>query len=448
MEERGYEIAGYKNGIKIIPRYKDRLSVDIHLNEYGFWTINDNRFEIPLYCFKYLMQFAVHEIYESWSSPKFPVFVPRNVMIGMKDWTTRSICSAFHKAWLDNINELNPIISSLHKKFFATSCGKGSWRNVTRLLKENNPYAINDAINYKAARIAILYSYESEPWKDDWMLSFAYNNEKYRSLTRTLMNLPNGIIVSDLISFKHIVLPEPVLTKYKFFAYSAVATDISPYRTNDKDTEKTKWFLEVIKRSTDDDIKNAIKYMWHYFPDTNTGDFRKLVSIKQTLKMIFDYLGEYGNWNILGLAKRSEVYHHDMEVMRLAQEERLRKEREELKQSKTALPPISLPKNENIKFLDSYESVQKEGSKMQHCIAQYAEKAVRGGCYLFHVDYKDQMASVEISPKGFVVQSYGQKDTTNDASQYGRNVLGKWAKQLCSADKNDYDIMMPERMAF
>jgi hypothetical protein len=98
--------------------------------------------------------------------------------------------------------------------------------------------------------------------------------------------------------------------------------------------------------------------------------------------------------------------------------------------SDTAKPPIKLPENNNIKFLNTYKSVVDEGDLMDHCIASYAPSAVNGSCYLFHIDYNNEMASVEVSPQGYVKQSYGKKDTKNNASAYGRKVLSEWAKGL------------------
>lgn len=437
MEERGYDIINHNKKIEIVPRSGDRPSVNIVLNEYGFWNI-ENNIDIPLYCFKYLLHYSINKLYESWSSPRFPKFVPKLVMNRMQDWTRKSLCKDFQQKWQNQIDRLNPTVSSLHKKFFSTGGGHGNWGNVKEILQENNSYIIEDALNYRAARISILYD-NHKYWLRDWTLSFAYsNNEKYRSLMRTLMNLPNGIIVSDSLNFSGIILPEPVLTRFKFFAYSTIAADASWKRViNQLDEERLNWELEVIKKSSEEDIKNAIKYMWYYFPNGYNNDFRKLVQIKLSLKMIFDYLGILGNWDIIGLARRSEIYHHNTEMMRRAERERLtslyekrEEELQQIKKSKTFLPPIPLPENKNIKFLNSYKEVEKEGSIMNHCIAQYAEKAVGGKCYLFHIDYQNQMASVEVSPNGFVVQSYGPKDTTNNASKYGKDILGKWAKQL------------------
>jgi hypothetical protein len=362
---------------------------------------------------------------------------------GMKVVTKKCLAKNLRDEWLNHINNLNPKVVELHRKCFSVSCGRGDWNRIKTILENNNGYAIEDMLKYKAARIAFLYDSDIESRDYDWSLSFAYNNErKYRSLSRTLMNLPNGIRPSDLTDLRYIMLPEPAVSKLKLTAYlCTVSSMLFNYPFSDRDQERIDWLLNIIKKSTDNDIKNALKFMWHYFPSEKTGDFRRNQIINNTLKMIFDYMGARGNWDILGLAKRSEQYHHDVEMMERVQEEerRIRYAEQEaeyaermkkLMESKTALPEIPLPENENIKFLESYNAVVEEGKTMKHCIAQYAEQAVRGNSYLFHVDYKGEMASVEVKPNGFVAQSYGPKDSENEASKYGAQVLGSWAKKL------------------
>ena len=67
---------------------------------------------------------------------------------------------------------------------------------------------------------------------------------------------------------------------------------------------------------------------------------------------------------------------------------------------------------------------------MKHCIATYAERAVRGDCYLFHVEYDNQHASVEVDLYGQVRQARGPRNTCNRACVYGQRVLRRWGEQL------------------
>jgi hypothetical protein len=102
---------------------------------------------------------------------------------------------------------------------------------------------------------------------------------------------------------------------------------------------------------------------------------------------------------------------------------------------------IPRPENPNIKFLKNYKEVVNEGKEMEHCVASYAEKAVLGDCYLFHVDHNGVPATVEVSPTGFVKQSYSKRDKVNEASEYAKSELNRWGKNI--GDKKPKLIYKP-----
>ena len=124
----------------------------------------------------------------------------------------------------------------------------------------------------------------------------------------------------------------------------------------------------------------------------------------RVLGLIFDYGGSWDNIEMMGLSRRSVEYHRNEQLRQRIQRELQKEKEKELRLSKTALPKIDLPKDEHIKFLDTYQSVLDEGDTMHHCIASYANKAINGNCYLFRVDYNGQMASVgERVSKGAII---------------------------------------------
>jgi hypothetical protein len=69
---------------------------------------------------------------------------------------------------------------------------------------------------------------------------------------------------------------------------------------------------------------------------------------------------------------------------------------------------------------------------MKHCVGsrRYVEKAVNGSCYIFHLDYLDQAATVEVDRWGNVVQAQGPLNQDNAATAYGSNALNNWGHQL------------------
>jgi hypothetical protein len=434
-QEHNYEVNSLPLGFEIVPKDETRPTLTVTLNDKGFWTFSNSAdYDVlPLYQFYSLVNTSVSKIYESWKSPKEnQTYTPVHITRWMQTQTSKCLNHRILTEWQRMLNTVDPTLQKIHKRFFSLACGKGYWNSVQDVLNQNNPYIISDVLAYKSAAIAILFD-NAQKWKKDWAYSFAKDETKYHSLMRTLMNMPSGILYGMTPNLKDVRLPEAALTPIRMMAYTSLP---APYYT-----DKAEEFIKVILRSTDDDIRKGIRLMWQYFPSTTTSGFKSKREILRAFTLIYDYAGEVGKWDMAGLARRSEQYHHDIAAQqraqqeiwdrqRLADDKAYAERRKMLQTAKTALPSIPLPVDEHIRFLDTYVSVLDEGMLMEHCIAQYAERAVDGHSYLFHVDYNGEMASVEVSPRGFVSQSYGPKDRLNNASAYGKKVLTKWCKPL------------------
>jgi len=465
-----YEVYELKDGFKIVPSEENRPPVTFKMNKRGFWYLIDktrkeiygNYHYVPLYSYYPLLDGAIDKIYESWEPEKRSDNITKDFIITnyCKRTTGKTLNKKVHEIWKKKRDTLDPKIVELHKKLFSVSKGTGNWDRVDTIIKRKKTYKylIDDMIKYPAARIAILHSYGINEYAllQDWKIAYSENGELYTSLNKTLMNFPNGVVYYNALSLGGLRLPEPVTTRLRAYAYAMIARSTASYRQNSREK-----LIHVVLKSSDEDIKEAIRYMWNYFPNTYTGDFRKVKGIEHAFSLIFDYPANMiGDWDIMGLCKRSELYQHNQELQdqirqqeweaqRLVMQEKNREEREKwekeqalIRSSKTALPPIPLPEQDYIGFLDTYNMVVQEGSLMSHCIASYAESAVKGHCYLFHVNYEGEQASVEVNPNGFVNQSYGPRDTINKASEHGRKVLGNWAKKL--ANKNRKPILRIE----
>ena len=439
-QEHPYEIYELKDGFDVTPRAENRPILKVRVDKNGFWYIvgQENYDGLPLYNFYVLLERIIRTLYETWKPGKTSTNDVLNVKI--RFWaqlqTKKTLAKKINKAWKNCCNNLDPEVNQLHKKLHSVSNGSGSWNCIKAILnnREKFKYLIDDMIKYPAARIAVLhadelrqwgYNPDFAEWDGDWMKAYACNNEMYTSLNKTLMNLPYGVTYYFILNLKYFKLPEPATTRIRLFTYTALS------RTR-LDPEIKEEIKHVILRSSDEDLKEAIRYIWKYFPMYGKDNFRRRKAILHSLNMIFDYPLPIGDWDIIGLAKRSEAYHHDLEMQERARRLQWEKENEKMLTAKTALPPIPLPRDENIRFLDSYKSVHEEGELMKHCIASYAGSAVKGWCYLFHVDYKGEMASVEVNADGYISQSYGPADSINKASEYGRRTLGRWGKQLAN----------------
>lgn len=437
-----YEIEKIKNGFAIVPKDKNKTSVPVCLDKYGMWHITDKDFcsnTKMMFHFYGLVEDIVDNLYLSWEPPaadKNHYKKQARITAWAKGHTARTLNRRIHEEWENCIKQADPEIVDFQKSIFTIS--PGNFYDTERLKalldhRDSYKFYIKDIIKYRPAAITFCYYdglFSHKHFEPDWMKSFAFNDNVYRTLARTLMNFPYGVPGELSLAIKHIVIPEPATSKLKYMAYSLIGDGVFEERIIDN-------FINVVHKSSEEDIKNAIKYMWYYFPNSKTGDFRRTHEVIDALRNIFDYPFTLGNWDILGLARRSEEYHHDLrlqELARLQEEERMQEklklEHEKMMAIPTSLPPISLPDNNSIQFLKSYGDIISEGERMQHCIGTYAEGATKGKYYLFHVSHKGETASVQVDPKGYVVQSYGPRDTKNEASEYGRRYLNKWAKGL------------------
>ena len=72
---------------------------------------------------------------------------------------------------------------------------------------------------------------------------------------------------------------------------------------------------------------------------------------------------------------------------------------------------------------------------MDNCIASYAQSAVAGECFLFHVRHRGEHASVEVDPRGNVRQAEGPSNSSNHAAAWGAERLHEWGRSLARASE-------------
>ena len=245
--------------------------------------------------------------------------------------------------------------------------------------------------------------------QNNWRGFYSPTEEPYTSLNRTLMNLPGGIPPAELLHLRRVMLPEPATNRMKLLSYLSIG-----FKPNKEE------IVRVIRRSNPDQIKRAVRLMWEY--SGIKADFRSPREVQQAVGMLFDFPGPY-NGTVVSAAEHSIEWHRDS-AHRMALQEQARLGTD------TMAPPIPLPDVLGVKFLATVGDVIEEGHRMHHCIGGYSYNAAQGDCYLFHVDYKGEQASVEVSPEGKVVQAYGPCNHKNAACDYAERVLNKWGKDM------------------
>lgn len=352
------------------------------------------------------------------------------------EWTiTKRVCT-----YLDKLKQnSNPKALALHKKSFAALgltayCLKQPW-----FYEQLDPYIERDLLNYRAAMMALnhytddpflTYRYNDRSLKEkmrNWRTLFSSSNSTYGNLNKTLDNLPGGLPCNLITnSLRLVKLERPITSRRELLLVTGYASCAWFRSTDQMDNQ-----LKCLQKA---DFKQIQKCANKAFGEKY--NLRKARNVLDFARYVHDgcrNLDLPRNITLSGMTDLSIDWHRRYQVVDTINNTVVDKE------AKTALPPIDLPDNKHIKFLSTADAVLEEGKQMGHCISSYLQNAIEGRSYLFHVDYKNTTASVEVTPYGYVNQSYGPKNTKNDASEYGRRVLNSWAAKFPNGIKREYN---------
>jgi hypothetical protein len=297
------------------------------------------------------------------------------------------------------------------------------------------PYVARDVINHRAAAIALTYS-ESILHRNDragpsgagteeslvqamqnWRGLFSPTGKPYRSLDRTLMNLPAGISPSLLCNLNRVHLERPVLDPLELTTlllhvgedWAGTEPDVAAARHRIFHHASAREIRAVLGR-----VGRASRQVLH--ADRN-----------EDLLFMIKYLAEYPplyRGDLSALATRAIRWHEGEE--RRSQLETSVRHLGGLERQ-TAPPPIPLPAIPGVSFLASVNAVVAEALRMRHCIFDYAGLAVRGRNFLFHVDHEGEAASIAVDRLGRVREAAGPANVRNRAADWGRQQLRLWA---------------------
>ena len=283
----------------------------------------------------------------------------------------------------------------------------------------------------------------------NWRRLYSYNFEPYRALEITLdhaTNVSGSMLASTLPWIK---LERPIYKRLELMALIAAYRklygshmlqtmphnlELAPNRTdvrqNDPITVAARHNAHLFQFATEKQIKVMLERIGMH-RNHEPYNHRKTKDVMQAVEFALDFPHPH-NGNIVGLADKAIDYHRNIE-------ERMEAERRKLANPDTlnALPPIPLPVDENIRFLATIRDLYDESDLMHHCVYSYSSRTVNGYAYIFHVDYKGDVATIEVNPDGYIVQSQGirnkqyslvDRTKTNFAITYGNKVLKEWIK--------------------
>jgi hypothetical protein len=287
-------------------------------------------------------------------------------------------------------------------------------------------------LNYRAAAIALGYlhsdlrSGHAQPsiqallaTMANWRGLFSPDGTPYRSLNRTLMNLPGNVPPELVCQLSKIRLERPMLNPLELntlllyvSAADAARAEAGPHR------------FRIFHHATAAEIADAVKRIATH--TNRTLHPRRLDDLRFVVRYLCDY-PETFHGTLAGFVERVIRWHRHAH-------ERERVERQIMQlggyDQSVAPPPIPVPMVSGVTFLNSVGQIVEEGERMHHCIATRVQDALHGRCYLFHIDHQGRRASVEVSAQGQIAQAQGPHNTDNAAVSWGATQLRAWGARL------------------
>jgi hypothetical protein len=360
----------------------------------------------------------------------------------IRTWACQQTARAMAHLVAGQANRLLPrtdqAVLYVQRAVFAATFGVGSLILDEAFYRAADPYVISDISKYRAA--AIVARNLCEPWGPctfgrhgsscglwvgqdctctipvpraveylkNWRDLLSPTGKPYTSLNRTLMNLPGGVSHHLVCNLARIQLERPVTDRVEF---TVVALSADYPRTVNQ---------PVFQRADREQIERALRRVAAALHTPLTS--RRTRDLRTLIGYVADY-PEHHDGTLSGLADRAIRWHRqirDREVEDLLAEYG--------GDHPVTQPPIPLPDVPGIRFLGRVSDLCLEGREMRHCIASYAGKALAGDCFLFHVEHRGEVASVEVDRRGRVLQAYGPEDRRNAAARWGEQMLRKWGR--------------------
>jgi len=458
-----YEVKRTEQGFQIVSEKLSKGPIDVLCQEQGLTienTESGSSENLGLFEFHKLMYGICRE---SISQQNYPE--------QQRHWQIKRLSQRLYKdvlnVWRATLAELPETILNIQRALYAAS--PGNHRNAVFDGLANNAYAVRDIVQLRAAAHALLnldtlirfqqknaveHSPEYQALQniakeyhrnvlighieiDDtiriayfshWPDLYAPDGRTYRSLNRTLAALPGGLPSRLLCQLPKLQLHKPYTERLPLLLLLLWSIQ------HDRHPEAGHY--DVIANADTASIKRAMQRLATSRHIKLSS--RRTVDVNEFVQTLLDY-PEATHGGIVGLTDACIDWHRAQNERTLAELlDRLGEDQA------TQRPPIELPSSLHIHFLERTHAVIQEGQEMQHCISSYAKATVQGHCYLFHIDYQDTQATVEVSPQGHIVQSKGPHNKPTAASVWGRKQLKAWGKPLNttnnSSTDNDSDI--------
>ncbi len=403
-----------------------------------------------------LLEFVARGLMREWQ--------PREGWYGVRAWaeqqTARAIARPVRELWLKLVGRADPVVTAVQKAVFAATFSDAPLAGEPELYRDR--YIVQDVLHYPAAAVALRNAWTltrelplarlrssgaarelrklaqglgvtlhlGTSVRDnptlavqlerlrDWKALFSNTGYDYRSLNRTLMNLPGRVPHRLVCNLRRVHLERPLGSRLELLCVVLYA-GIRAERDGPVDCAD---HGRVFQHARAEQIKEAMERVARHLRQPL--EPRKSAHVRQMVQFLADYPEPHGG-NVVGLAERAIRWHRKQQ-----HEQTVAMRQYYGGQTAVMTPPIELPAAPGVSFLGSVAAICTEAEQMQHCVASYIDLAVQGNCYLFHVRHKGEEATVEVGCEGRVRQAQGPRNQRNAAAVWGKRMLARWAAKL------------------
>ena len=248
----------------------------------------------------------------------------------------------------------------------------------------------------------------------NWRRLLSPTGHSYRSLDRTLMNLPPSVPGDLVCRLASVELPRPITDPLELL----VLTLFLSLRQQTAGHATAQVFSHARASQIQEALRKVAAHTRNDLRSTRLPDLRLFV------RFLLDFPGPHDG-TIVGLARKAIRWH----------QRRLAHERAEIVErygatTRVAVPSIPPPADEGVHLLETVEEIAREGQEMNHCIASYIPDALRGLHYIFHVQHDGAAATVMVDRAGKIADAQGPRNRRNAASRWGDRRLTAWAREL------------------
>lgn len=299
----------------------------------------------------------------------------------------------------------------------------------TEELYAGNPWFLKDLGKYRAAAVALEnvryfirertgdpLGFHDTPYEvvvaaleEDWMGLFSPDGRTYRALNSTLMNLPGGVPASLLRRLSSTRLVKPYHERAPLvFLLGWLETRVGE--------NHEMWHM--VQHATPREVKACVDAMTFYTIDGGELSWRRAYDITRTASYMADYPGD-GEGTLLSFARAAVAWHEEIYAGVVFDSPA------PIDMEAKTVPPDRMPEHACIEFLDTVGRVHEESDMMHHCVRGYADAAVKGETFLFHIERGEHKATLELGGDYRVRQVKGPCNSWNGACAWASRFFEK-----------------------